>query len=164
MHSTPTIPHQSLEGMDGLQRRLDALPAELLAHIYDLTFTAGPAVYAVNAHYRPPANMQVSHSTRRKVAPEYYARTQFHCTNHLECLQWLLSLPPAHVQMLREVHCESVSCSWMLDVFEYEVKVQSSYLLYHLHLRGVKLPDSILCFQVSKKDKMYADYHWKRYL
>ena len=135
-----------------LRQRLDELPAELYSAIYDLVFTVEAASLSVKPEYLPPTILQVSNATRRQMAQQYYGTSQFHFNDFPLCLRWLLSLEDEHLMMLREVRCRSLTCSWMLDLFDYEAKMQRAHVLLKLQKRGVELDQSVLHFTVTQKD------------
>lgn len=94
---------------DQLHDRVQSLPPELYDYVYDLTFTAFPTQHAeLGSTYRPPSCLQVSKASRAKFAASYYAHTTFiftHSASHTESIttgvNWLVSLLPEHVAMIR---------------------------------------------------------------
>lgn len=133
-----------------LCERLDLLPRELFDYIYSLTFLPIENHIVVNADYRPPSNLQISRTTRKTAALQYFTITEFHFTDHNLCLKWLLSLPKEHLSMLRSVHCESVSESHGgLDLFNHEARMHRDRVVYQLKERGVELSRNVLKFAIS---------------
>ena len=101
----------TMTGFDQLDDRVQSLPPELYNTIYDLTFTAYSiqgANVELDSSYRPPSCLQVSKASRDEFAASYYAHTIFMFSQRASYTEsittgvnWLVSLPPEHVAMIR---------------------------------------------------------------
>ena len=114
--------------MAELSRRVQSLPQELFAQIYNEVFTgpAGKAIINVDESYKPPHQLQVSRASREQFARSYYSDTLFifkgvdlkdlewgsNCFvsygTYGGLVPWLSSLPISHKELLRNVRFVSV--------------------------------------------------------
>ena len=156
-NETPTMSWDS----EHLKRYLNALPQELYDYILDLTITPELSIRYIDRNYRPPAILQIDRTSRFKAAQRYYGDgSKFFCSNYYDCILWLASLSNEHAALLQEVHCESLSFSWMLDLFDYEAKMQRMYILGELKDRGIQLDPDALHIRVRRKHGDPHDQNW----
>lgn len=88
--------------MDELNKRINALPQELIDMISDEVFTAdSDQVYEIATDYKPPSTLQVSRSTRQKFAQSYYGNgSSFLFQQPATAQTWALSIPAAHRNLI----------------------------------------------------------------
>ena len=97
--------------MDQLAKHVQGLIPELYNYIYELTFTTEPETRDITRQYKPSSLLQVDRASRNAYAQVLYGGATFyvHCHDHDNhylrhqacCTNWFLSLPQAHVEMIR---------------------------------------------------------------
>ena len=88
------------------QKRLDDLPLELQIMICDFTFSAGPTLHQVDAHYQPPSALQVSRASREKFAKSHFQLTTFDFYKKFSLRPWLYALHPKHRDQINDIHLD----------------------------------------------------------
>lgn len=84
--------------------RVQALPAELLDEIFELTFTLEPdTCVSINKSYEPPAYLQVNTALRQQLTHLYYAQNIFiFCSVH-DVRMWLNSLSRSNLRVIKRL-------------------------------------------------------------
>ncbi|SMR61328.1 unnamed protein product [Zymoseptoria tritici ST99CH_3D1] len=81
------------------------LPAELVDIIFDYTISAtiplSTNVNITETSYKPPAALQIDHTSRSTSSQLYYARNTFSFSNMSVCRRSLTTVPPPHRLHLR---------------------------------------------------------------
>lgn len=109
--------HRSLHKKRGPRRRslnkmIQDLPQELQDHVFDFVVRTMPAVVKINSAYRPPAQMGINQSTRKKFAKLYYEQTTFVFAEqtwglaggrHVSFWTWVMSLPREHALTIKRI-------------------------------------------------------------
>ncbi|GIZ41527.1 hypothetical protein CKM354_000482900 [Cercospora kikuchii] len=85
------------DDMDDLISRVHDLPPELFSRIYELvTAVDSELIIDITAAYRPPAIIQLDHSSREALCEQYYSSGtifRFETAKEDVVLQWLGSVP-----------------------------------------------------------------------
>ena len=110
MNALATTKSKSVENPDGgeddLISRIHALPRELFDEIYDSVTTTSAREVRMTKSYEPPVLLQYNRNAREQCARSYYRNATFFFDVDMEAhyfFLWLMSLPPEHVRMLRDV-------------------------------------------------------------
>ena len=88
---------------DDLARRIQSLPSELYAEIFDLTFTSSSTTVKVNSSYKPPSTLCVSRATRTNASSLYYAKFTFEFDAIDICETWVKLKSAEHVSLLNNL-------------------------------------------------------------
>lgn len=96
-----------VDDMDDLTSRVHDLPPELFSRIYEFVTAIEPKlIVKITSTYRPPAILQLDHSSREELAKQYYGRgTVFRFANDDQniVLVWLRSIPTRFRFLIRRV-------------------------------------------------------------
>ncbi len=93
-------------GMKEFNRRVQALPQELIDEIRDLAFTTRGGTFNMQASTytsKAPPRLSVSKATRDHFAKSYYGNSLFIFTDDRDLGKWLDSIDEAHLGMIRTV-------------------------------------------------------------
>ncbi|KAK4494796.1 hypothetical protein PRZ48_014152 [Zasmidium cellare] len=91
--------------VDALTVHVHNIPPELFEVIFDLVFeTPNAAKVHIDANYKPPAQLQVSHATRASFANAYYSNTIFTYNQESYIRKFFHNLPRQHLDLICRLH------------------------------------------------------------
>ena len=94
--------------VDDLAARVQALPAEIYSHIYNLTFTyTSGDVHIIRDNFRPDSRLHIDRNSRNRFAERYYGGSKFHI-HSADMKRWIASVDHTHFEMVRNIRMVDV--------------------------------------------------------
>jgi hypothetical protein len=151
-------------------QRIQALPAELFNAVHDFTFDAsvnGRRLH-VKRLYKPPVQLQLCRTARKRLSADYYHTTKFCFTETRTMCAWLLALAPGYsigsIVYIKEQPCVTCIAASLRPLAEALTRVTNGqaidHVLFALHnsrirIRAGKLAVVSTCVHCPKETEIW---------